>query len=169
MARVQQVVSWCLATNLHVVINDHWDDGWLENNITGTVNPTINAKMSSYWTQIASAFVDYDDRLLFAAANEPNVSTSAEMSELLTYYNTFVTAVRGTGGSNSTRWLVVQGPSTDIDTTYNFDEHPSDGSNPRPADGRSALLFPVEFLRAVERSILGQHVLFLGPGLSFHL
>ena len=120
MARVQQVVGWCLATNLHVIINDHWDGGWLENNLTGTVNPTINAKMSSYWTQIANAFAGYDNRLLFAAANEPNVSTAAQMSELMTYYNTFLNAVRGTGGSNSSRWLVVQGPSTDIDTTYSL-------------------------------------------------
>ena len=120
MARVQQVVGWCLATNLHVIINDHWDGGWLENNLTGTVNPTINAKMSSYWTQIANAFAGYDNRLLFAAANEPNVDNAAKMSELMTYYNTFINAVRGTGGSNSSRWLVVQGPNTDIDTTYNL-------------------------------------------------
>jgi len=120
MARVQQVVGWCLATNLYVIINDHWDGGWLENNLTGTVNPTINAKMDSYWTQIATAFAAYDNRLLFAAANEPNVSDAAEMSELMTYYNTFISAVRGTGGNNTSRWLVVQGPNTDIDTTTNL-------------------------------------------------
>jgi hypothetical protein len=120
MARVKQVVDWCLARNLYVIINDHWDGGWLENNITGTVNPTINAKMNSYWTQIANTFVSYNSRLLFAGANEPNVSTAAQMSELMTYYNTFVSAVRGTGGSNSTRWLVVQGPNTDIDTTVSL-------------------------------------------------
>ena len=44
MARVKQVVDWCYATNLYVIINCHWDGGWLENNITDTVNPTINAK-----------------------------------------------------------------------------------------------------------------------------
>jgi regulation of enolase protein 1 (concanavalin A-like superfamily) len=127
MARVQQVVSWCLATNLYVIINDHWDGGWLENNLTGTVNPTINAKMNSYWTQIATAFAAYDNRLLFAAANEPNVENAAEMSELMTYYDTFITAVRGTGGNNTSRWLVVQGPNTDIDTTTNLmDTLPTD-------------------------------------------
>ncbi|HTY86271.1 MAG TPA: cellulase family glycosylhydrolase [Candidatus Acidoferrum sp.] len=120
LARVKQVVDWCLATNLYVIINDHWDGGWLENNLTGTVNPTINAKMNSYWTQIATTFAGYDNRLLFAAANEPNVDTATKMSELMTYYNTFVNAVRGTGGSNTARWLVVQGPNTDIDTTTNL-------------------------------------------------
>ncbi len=120
LARVKQVVDWCLATNLYVIINDHWDDGWLENNIGTSVDPTINAKMNSYWSQIATNFAGYNNHLLFAGANEPNVSTAAQMSTLMTYYNTFISAVRGTGGSNTSRWLVVQGPSTDIDTTYNL-------------------------------------------------
>jgi len=120
MARVKQVVDWCLARNLYVIINCHWDGGWLENNITGTVNPTINAKQNSYWTQIANAFTGYDDRVMFAGANEPNADTAEEMATLLTYHQTFVNAVRATGGNNSTRWLVVQGPNTDIDLTYNL-------------------------------------------------
>jgi aryl-phospho-beta-D-glucosidase BglC (GH1 family) len=117
MARVKQVVDWCYARNLYVIINCHWDGGWLENNFTDTVNPTINAKQNSYWTQIANNFVNYDDHLLFAGCNEPNADTAAEMSTLLAYEQTFVNAVRATGGNNSTRWLVVQGPCTDIDLT----------------------------------------------------
>ncbi|MFO1477346.1 MAG: glycoside hydrolase family 5 protein [Verrucomicrobiota bacterium] len=129
MARVQQVVNWCLATNLTVVINDHWDGGWLETNLTGTVNSTINAKMNSYWSQIASAFAGYSNNVLFAAANEPNCDNAAKMAELMTYYNTFVVAVRGAGGYNTNRWLVVQGPNTDIDTTYNLmNSLPSDST-----------------------------------------
>jgi hypothetical protein len=120
LARVKQVVDWCLATNLYVIINDHWDDGWLENNIGTSVDSTINAKMNSYWTQIATNFATYNGHLLFAGANEPNVSTAAQLSTLMTYYNTFISAVRSTGGSNTSRWLVVQGPNTDIDTTYNL-------------------------------------------------
>jgi endoglucanase len=118
LARVKQVVDWCYARNLYVIINCHWDNGWLENNITDTVNSTINAKQNSYWTQIANTFVNYNDHLLFAGCNEPNADTAAEMSTLLVYEQTFVNAVRATGGNNSTRWLVVQGPNTDIDLTY---------------------------------------------------
>jgi endoglucanase len=115
--RVKQVVDWSLAADLTVVVNTHWDGGWLENNIGNTVNPTINAKMNSYWTQIANTFAGYDERLLFAAANEPNADTAAEMATLSAYYQTFVNAVRGTGGGNTSRWLVVQGPNTNIDLT----------------------------------------------------
>jgi endoglucanase len=39
---------------------------------------------------------------------------------LLQYYQTFVNAVRATGGNNTGRWLVIQGPSTNIDRTYNW-------------------------------------------------
>ena len=120
MAQVKQVVDWCIADNLYVIINDHWDDGWLENNIGTSVDPTINAKMNSYWTQIATTFAGYNSHLLFAGANEPNASTAAQVSTLTAYYHTFISAVRGTGGNNTNRWLVVQGPSTDIDTTYNL-------------------------------------------------
>lgn len=120
MARVKQVVDWCYAKNLTVIVNCHWDGGWLENNITDTVNPTINAKMQSYWTQIATAFADYDDRLLFAGANEPNCDTPAEWETLRSYYNTFISAVRASGGNNANRWLVIQGPNTNIDLTYDL-------------------------------------------------
>jgi aryl-phospho-beta-D-glucosidase BglC (GH1 family) len=120
MARVKQVVDWCYAKNLTVIVNCHWDGGWLENNVTDTVNPTINAKMQSYWTQIATTFAAYDNRLLFAGANEPNCDTAAEWVTLRSYYNTFIGAVRATGGNNATRWLVIQGPNTNIDLTYDL-------------------------------------------------
>jgi len=117
MTQVKQVVDWCYARGLYVIVNDHWDGGWLENKLTGTVNATIDAKMKSYWTQIATTFAGYDNHLLFAAANEPNVDKAAQMSELMSYYQTFVDAVRAKGGNNSSRWLVVQGASADIDKT----------------------------------------------------
>ena len=111
MAKVKQTVDYAIAAGMYVVINDHWDDGWLENNIGTTVDPTINAKMNAYWTQIATAFAGYDNHLLFAAANEPNVNNTAEEVTLMYYYQTFVNAVRATGGNNTNRWLVIQSVS----------------------------------------------------------
>ncbi|HEY9153477.1 MAG TPA: cellulase family glycosylhydrolase [Opitutaceae bacterium] len=120
MARVKQVVDWCYAKNLYVIVNDHWDGGWLENHIGDTVDPTINAKMQSYWTQIANTFKNYDNHLIFAGANEPNADTASKWSTLRTYYNTFISAVRATGGNNSSRWLAIQGPNTNIDLSVQF-------------------------------------------------
>jgi endoglucanase len=118
--RVKTVVDWSLDAGLTVVVNAHWDGGWFEDHIGDTVDPTIDAKMDAYWTQIATTFAgaNYDERLLFAGSNEPPADTSAEMATLLHYEQTFVDAVRATGGSNTSRWLVVQGPSPDIAWTY---------------------------------------------------
>lgn len=60
---------------------------------------------------------DFDEHLMFASANEPPVDNAAQMAILGSYHQTFVNAVRSTGGRNSYRVLVVQGPSTDVDKT----------------------------------------------------
>src|ERR1035437_8167479 len=109
MAQVKQVVDWALAAGMYVVMNDHWDGGWLDANITTNVDPIINAKMNSYWTQIATTFAGYDNHLLFAAANEPPSESPDEVRTMMFYYQTFVNAVRGVGGNNNNRWLVIQG------------------------------------------------------------
>ncbi len=107
VAQVKQAVDWALDAGMYAVINIHWDGGWLENNIATNVDPIINAKMLSYATQIATAFAGYDNRLLFAAANEPNVDSTEEMKTLMYYYQTYVNAVRAVGGYNTNRWLVM--------------------------------------------------------------
>jgi hypothetical protein len=56
--------------------------------------------------------------LLFASANEPNVKTPEQMAVLMSYHQTFIDAVRATGGRNTYRNLIVQGPSTDVELTY---------------------------------------------------
>jgi len=109
MAQVKQTVDAAIAAGMYVMINDHWDDGWLQSNIGTTVDPTINAKVKAYWTQIATTFAGYDNHLLFAACNEPNVNNPTEMGTLMFYYQTFVNAVRAVGGNNTNRWLVLQG------------------------------------------------------------
>lgn len=134
MARVKQIVDWCYAKNLYVIINCHWDGGWLDNNIGDTPVASTTQRMNSLWTQIANNFKNYDDHLIFAGANEPPANTAAQVSTLINYYQTFVNAVRATGGNNSSRWLIVQGPNTNMDKscdpTLNF-HVPSD-----PTPGR---------------------------------
>ena len=104
------------------MINDHWDGGWLENNLTGTVNPVFNAKMQAYWTQIATTFSGYDNHLLFAAANEPNVDNApASLIDVLHRMCAFrekgdssgmAEFLAGSGQSkNQALWLVAQAVS----------------------------------------------------------
>lgn len=117
LARVKEVIDYCYKNNMYVILNCHWDGGWLENNVTEAMQESVNKKQKTYWTQIANYFKDYDEHLLFAGTNEPNVEDATQMAVLLTYLQTFIDAVRATGGNNSSRILVVQGPSTDIEKT----------------------------------------------------
>jgi len=117
MNRVKQAVDYCIHDSLYVVLNMHWDKGWLENRINKLNQDAVNGRLKKYWTQIANHFKNYDEHLLFAGANEPDVKDTIGMSVLLSYYQTFINAVRATGGNNSSRTLIIQGPSTDIDHT----------------------------------------------------
>ncbi|HKM92164.1 MAG TPA: cellulase family glycosylhydrolase [Prolixibacteraceae bacterium] len=117
IARVKEVVDYCYNAGLYVVMNAHWDKGWLENRVNQANQAEVNQRQHAYWTQIAGYFKDYDERLMFAGANEPNVHDATAMSVLMTYHQTFIDAVRATGGNNSSRTLIIQGPATDIDET----------------------------------------------------
>ena len=118
--RVKQVVQYCVDEELYVVLNIHWDGGWLENNVTTSAQAAVNEKQQAYWEQIATHLRDFDEHLLFAGANEPNVDNAEQMAVLMSYHQTFVDAVRSTGGRNAYRTLVVQGPRTDIEKSYDL-------------------------------------------------
>lgn len=115
--RVKQVVQYCVNDGLYVILNIHWDGGWLENNCTTAAQAAVNAKQKAFWEQIATQMRGFDEHVIFASANEPNVTDATGMGVLLSYHQTFVNAVRSTGGHNSYRVLVVQGPGTNIDNT----------------------------------------------------
>jgi aryl-phospho-beta-D-glucosidase BglC (GH1 family) len=117
LARVKEVVQYCVDNDMYVIVNIHWDGGWLEENCTVDKKDANNVKQKAYWEQIATYLRDFDEHLLFASANEPNVDDAAQMAVLNSYHQTFIDAVRSTGGKNAYRSLIVQGPRTDIDKT----------------------------------------------------
>lgn len=131
--RVKEVIGYCVNNDMYVLLNIHWDGGWLENNCTPNKKDSVNAKQKAYWEQIATAMRDFDEHVLFASANEPNADDATEMDVLLSYHQTFVNAVRSTGGRNTYRTLVLQGSSEwisvdafPVDPTPNrimFEEH----------------------------------------------
>ena len=130
MARVTEVVDMCMAHGMYVILNAHWDGGWLEDNIfDASKQEAITAEQRALWTQIAANFADRDEHLLFAGCNEPGVNETSSggkkwdaeaVARLLAYEQTFVDAVRATGGNNAKRCLVVQGLGTDISNTYDM-------------------------------------------------
>lgn len=115
--RVKEVVGYCVDNDVYVLLNIHWDGGWLEKNITIKKQDSVRAKQRALWEQIATKMRDFDEHLMFASANEPNAETAEQTAVLSSYHQTFVNAVRSTGGRNTYRVLVVQGPSTSMTLT----------------------------------------------------
>lgn len=131
MNRIQEIVNYGLKAGLLVIINEHWDGGWMEHDaFTDKVNVAERQEMyRKLWTNIAKAFRGYDERVLFAALNEPGVGGASPKVEgnmispdtkefadrLLDYEQVFIDAVRATGGNNKKRVLIVQAPKTEID------------------------------------------------------
>ncbi len=135
MDRVEQVVNYALNADMYVVMNIHWDNGWMQP--TNAQQAYVNNRLKIMWTQIANRFKSYDNRLLFAGTNEVMVdgdygTPTAEYYTVQNSFNqTFVTAVRATGGNNANRFLVVQGFNTNIDHTVNFAKIPTDTTSNR--------------------------------------
>ena len=119
LARVKEVVDYCVDNNIYAVLNIHWDGGWLENNPTAEKQAEVNKKQKAIWEQIALYFRNYDERLLFAGTNEVHITsgnpTQTNFDVQMSYNQTFVNAVRSTGGKNAYRNLIIQAYNTNID------------------------------------------------------
>lgn len=169
LARVKQVVDWSRAAGLTVVINNHGDTGWFDGSGFRRFDSKLNAKVQSYWTQIANTLKSEDSKVLFCVANEPNADTAAKTTVLLQYYQTFVNAVRATGGNNTNRWLILSGTGgSNIDKTY-------DWMNTLPTDstpGRLAVdvhyYDPYDFTLMTEDQSWGNFSYFWGTNVNYH-
>lgn len=115
MARVKEVVDYCMNAGVYAILNIHWDGGWLENDIPNGYNEAVEEKQRSFWKQIAATFRDYDEHLIFASANEPNADSPEEWETLRKYHQACIDAVRMTGGRNLYRTILIQAPGTNID------------------------------------------------------
>lgn len=137
MARVREVVDYAYDLGMYVILNVHHDTGehgsekvcWIIAE-EGSVNSILD-KYRNLWTNIANEFSDYDYRLMFEGYNElldtnntwnaPSIGQSA-YNAVNTLAQTFVDAVRATGGNNASRNLIVNTyvASIDQDVLNNF-------------------------------------------------
>jgi endoglucanase len=130
LARVEEVVNYALNDSMYVIMNEHWDGGWLQP--TYAEQEANNERLAAMWQQIAVHFRDYDDHLIFAGTNEVLFDSDygAPTVEYYTVQNgfnqVFVNTVRSTGGRNVYRYLAVQGFNTNIDYTESYFSMPSD-------------------------------------------
>lgn len=112
LARVKEIVDWCLAEDMFVVINTHHEE-WLEVDPSSANQAERNSKLAALWKNIATYFRDYDQRLIFAGTNEVRrnnwAAPTKEQQAVQNGFNqVFIDAVRDTGGKNYYRNLIVQ-------------------------------------------------------------
>ena len=123
MARVQEIVDYVIDNGMYCILNVHHDTG--ADLDDGSYKHWIKADEANYnenkdrfeglWTQIANRFKNYDQHLVFEGYNEmlddSNTwnapKNSSSYKGLNGYAQSFVNAVRATGGNNETRNLII--------------------------------------------------------------
>lgn len=132
--RVEEVVQWALEAGMVVIVNDHWDGGWL--GMFGSATPALQERaMNLYtalWTQVGERFAKYGDHLIFEAANEEfgnrlndtdyaadsgTLDMDACYAKVAELNQIFVNLIRAQGGNNAQRFLLIPGYNTDIART----------------------------------------------------
>lgn len=125
--RVKEIVDYAQKADMYAVINcHHFDEFIIRRNSLEDCKSIFN----DLWTQIADYFKDYPYTLVFEGFNEylggDQFNENGELKPLAskdayTLVNelnqTFVDAVRATGGNNKERVLIVSGYWTNIDKT----------------------------------------------------
>ncbi|MGN0695240.1 MAG: glycoside hydrolase family 5 protein [Oscillospiraceae bacterium] len=127
IARVREIVDYCQNAGLYTVINIHHFDEFI---IRRNDLESCEKIFDNLWTQIADYFKDYPYTLVFEGYNEylggSQFNENGVLAdipkdkayELTNALNqTFVDAVRKTGGNNAERVLIVSGYWTNIDLT----------------------------------------------------
>jgi endoglucanase len=113
LARVKEVIDYGINIGLTVIVNLHHENWYFpsEENF-----PAAKEKLTKIWTQLANYFADYPENLIFEAMNEPRKEkTEFEWTGgdeegrrvVMKLNQAFVDTVRGTGGKNATRMLLV--------------------------------------------------------------
>ena len=116
MSRVKEVVDWIIKAGLYCILNVHHDGvsgNWLSQ------GAHVKARYVTLWTQIATTFKDYDDHLILESMNEVEYKTGNDFdfNSLYTLTQAFVDTVRGLGGKNADRLLLISGMNTNLENT----------------------------------------------------
>ncbi|WP_433432775.1 cellulase family glycosylhydrolase [Nonomuraea sp. CA-141351] len=120
MNRVKEVVDLALGSDLYVLINIHHDSWQWISKMTANHDEVV-ARFNASWTQIAAAFRDAPSKVLFEGINEPqfdNATDEQKMTLLAELNRSFHGIVRGSGGGNAERILVLPTVHTSADQKY---------------------------------------------------
>ncbi len=140
-ARVKEVIDWALESDLYVIMNIHWDGGWFKGFADDEKREECFYKYERVWEQLAEEFRNHGEKLMFESLNEKggwdtiwnpysNDGDKEKSFGILNNINQrFVDIVRGSGGNNTKRHLLIAGYNTDIERTcdaeYKMPDDPS--------------------------------------------
>jgi len=117
MARVREVVGYVIDEGMYCILNVHHDTGtyttsWLR--ADEQVYAAVRERYCSLWTQIATEFEPFGERLVFESFNEMldvantwNYASSTADAVINRINADFVATVRATGGNNANRNLIL--------------------------------------------------------------
>ncbi|MCQ2408289.1 MAG: glycoside hydrolase family 5 protein [Oscillospiraceae bacterium] len=130
LSRVHEVVRWALDAGLYVILNIHWDGGWWDGFASEAKKDKCMEKYTRIWEQITDEFGAENEYLVYESLNEEGAwpslwdrysgddSGKQKAYDLLLEINQkFVDIVRGKGGCDANRHLLIAGYATDIDCT----------------------------------------------------
>lgn len=105
--RLDAVIDYALKENLSVVINMEQNNGQEAYDWNDIEYVTM---FETLWTQIATHYKDYSDRLIYQAIEAPycdDISIEEQGTRLKEMYEKFINIVRMTGGNNGNRTLLL--------------------------------------------------------------
>jgi endoglucanase len=172
MARVRQLVDWAVEEDFYIILNTHHEypiyneySRW-ESESAMTRAQTM---LTAFWTQIATEFKDYNEKLIFEGLNEPrcmddrqwygygnDTAQGAELYRRLNVLNQdFVNAVRATGGNNAHRILMIptyaaSGHFWNSRGPFDNFQRPNDPANPSGNRESNKLVLSVHRYEPVE-------------------
>lgn len=146
IAVVRQNIEWAKNNGLNVIINLHHDEYWLDiykATFDQEVNDAIMRRIERTWTQVAEAFKDEGDYLLFETFNEIHAKTenledwsgnwARENERALEIVNEWtelaVRAIRSTGSANADRWIALNGYCGNPGLAMDYLRIPEDKAN----------------------------------------
>jgi aryl-phospho-beta-D-glucosidase BglC (GH1 family) len=118
---LKAAIDYALSKGLYVVINSHHEH-WLKDHYDGSAS--YNDRFSALWTDIATYYKSYSNKLIFDVLNEPEgtmgqwgaeagfsfpIPTNATAINLTRQINKVgYDAIRATGGGNTTRIIMIE-------------------------------------------------------------
>jgi len=121
---IKEVVDWIVKDyHMYYIINVHndcKDNNWLSKGISA------KSMFIKLWSQIANAFINYDEHLLFESMDNPsyyNSENGYDFETLLILNQAFIDIVRNSGGNNRYRLLIISSGDAHLDlisTNYKF-------------------------------------------------